>query len=211
MYRGRQVGVCFAPTIRHRSPPEYRRHHPGGAGDGPPPLARDLPENQYSYRPPPQPRPASQPPPAPPTFHATHPLTPFSSADSHSGFAASSSHDVPPLEPLPSLIHLYPSTPILRRVSLTVTLTLVSTDSPSHSAYSCHYVFLFFLSAPPRVFLLALPSLFLSLPSSPYIFFSLSLSVYLFPSRPSMPQGLAVFFSLACRLGQPPLLAKRSL
>lgn len=44
-------------------------------------------------------QPASQPPPAPPTFHVTHPLTPFSSADSHSGFAAPSHANPPPLPP----------------------------------------------------------------------------------------------------------------
>lgn len=73
--------------------------------DGPHP--RDLPENQYSYRPPPQPpsdHPASQPPPAPPTFHVTHSLIPFSSADSHSGFAALS-HAVSPFS------HIHPIHP----------------------------------------------------------------------------------------------------
>lgn len=76
--------MCFAPTIRHCSPPvalppsvpfslclsiaphSRSRHHPGGAGGGPHP--RDLPENQYSYRPPPQPHPTIQP--------ASQPATP---------------------------------------------------------------------------------------------------------------------------------------
>lgn len=66
-------------------------------------------------------QPASQPPPAPPTFHVTHPLTPFSSADSHSGFAAPSHANPPPLPP-----HTHPRDP--SRVSLSITLTLASID-----------------------------------------------------------------------------------
>lgn len=78
--------MCFAPTIRHCSPPvtshlslslsfslclsiaphSRSRYHPGGAGGGPHP--RDLPENQYSYRPPPRPHPTIQP--------ASQPATP---------------------------------------------------------------------------------------------------------------------------------------
>lgn len=42
-----RAGMCFAPTTSH---PHYPRPH-----------QRDLPENQYSYRPPPQPSPASHP------------------------------------------------------------------------------------------------------------------------------------------------------
>lgn len=162
--------------------------------DGPHP--RDLPENQYSYRPPPQPpsdHPASQPPPALPTFHVTHPLIPFSSADSHSGFAALS-HAVPlsPTFPL--------SIPRIRRcVSLSITLTLAN-----HRLTIALYPFV----PLPFPFLLS-------------ILFALPLAhpcpSFVIPPWPppvssplNMPQGLVVSLGLACRLGQPPLLAKRS-
>lgn len=56
-----RAGMRFAPTTSH---PHQR-----------PPHQPDLPENQYSYRPPPQPRPPSSHHRAPPTFHAT--LSPF--------------------------------------------------------------------------------------------------------------------------------------
>lgn len=69
--------------------------------------------------------------------------------------------------------------------------------SPSHSAPSCHY---------PSCFSFLAPSSF----SSPArVLHSLSLSDL--PLSPlNMPQGLVVSLGLACRLGQPPLLAKRS-
>lgn len=155
---------------------------PAAPVDGPHP--RDLPENQYSYRPPPQPHPASQPPLAPPTFHATHPLTPFSDADSHSGFAAPSHAVVPLIPSLPesSAVFLFPS---------------LSPSQPHRRALS------------PRAITLPVPPHHPSL--RPLASFVRYPSLALCPSFPlDIPQGLAVSLGLVCRLGQPPLLAKRS-
>lgn len=130
---GRQVGVCFAPTIRHCSLPALApvalraATTPAAPVDGPHPC--DLPENQYSYRPPPpQPHPASQPPPpAPPTFHATHPLH-------HSrvpSLILGSQHRTVPTP------FIHPSThpfALLLRVALSITLTLTTTGISSHSS-----------------------------------------------------------------------------
>lgn len=145
-------------------------------------------------------QPASQPPPAPPIFHATHPLTPFSSADSHSGFAAPSHATLP--FPLSLVRSAHP-----RDLSACFSFHHSHPHDhrpPSRSSTSCHY--------PSCFSLLALSPFSPRLPHPPArVLHPLS------PSRSSplassldMPQGLAVSLGLACRLGQPPLLAKRS-
>ena len=115
----------FAPTTSQPPPRLSSPHQP------------DLPENQYSYRPPPQTPSEPSHPGAPPTFHATHPLLPFSSADSHSGFAASEldfhspSLSLPLRDPLPPRRSGQPSRHTLRlRVSLSATLTPRPAFSP---------------------------------------------------------------------------------
>lgn len=120
--------MCFAPTIQHCSLP-VRRPQPfmppptsppdDGAGRCSP-HPRDLPENQYSYRPPPQHHPASQPShpasqPASypyPTYFPRYalPYTILASADSYSGFTAPS-HAVPPSPLLIRHLPIFPDIP----------------------------------------------------------------------------------------------------
>lgn len=126
--------------------------------DGPHP--RDLPENQYSYRPPPQ-RPSSQPPPAPPTFHVTHPLIPFSSADSHSGFAALS-HATRVLPFLPHFIPIHP--PEFAVVFLFPSLSPSPGLPIALWPPSCHYPFCFSFLVPSS-FSSPAPMSFLRYPS----------------------------------------------
>lgn len=139
----------------------------------------------------PNPHPASQPPPAPPTFHVTHPLIPFSSADSHSGFAALS-HAVP--------------------LSATFTLSIPRTQQLCFSFHHSHprKPSTHHRTLPPRA--ITLPFSFLASSSfCPPACVLRSLSLPDSPLSPlNMPQGLVVSLGLACRLGQPPLLAKRS-
>lgn len=206
--------MCFAPTIQHCSLP-VRRPQPFM----PPPTS--LPTtapvdvvptrvtcpriNTATDRRPNTIQPASQPShpasqpatPAPPTFHATHPLTPFSRVLIP---ILGSQHRATPYLLPPCSSATYPSLPILR-VSLPVTLTLTIRRFTVALDLLVPLPFLFLLSSPFVLLLVrACPSHSLSF--SPFTSLSLSFS--------TCHKVLAVFFGLVCRLGQPPLLAKRS-
>lgn len=204
--------MCFAPTIQHCSLP-VRRPQPFVPPPISPPTtapvdvvptrvtcprintATDRRPNTIQPA-----KPASQPAtPAPPTFYATHPLTPFSRV--LIPILGSQHRATPYFLPLCSSA-TYPSLPILLRVSLPVTLTLTIRRLTVALDLLVPLPFLFLLSSPFVLLLVrACPSHSLSFS----LFTSLSLSFSL-----NMLQGLAVSFGLVCRLGQPPLLAKRS-
>ena len=200
----------FAPTTSQPPPRLSSPHQP------------DLPENQYSYRPPPQTPSEPSHPGAPPTFHATHPLLPFSSADSHSGFAASEldfhspSLSLPLRDPLPPRRSGQPSRHTLRlRVSLSATLTPRPAFSPP-SILLIPFRFILihrlFLSLSPSLFCFSFHSIGIPLRRRT----KASLSLLLTASTPSPPPRCpptcheARSLSLShrhrrCRLGQPPL------
>lgn len=136
-----------APTIQHCSLPVRRPQPfvppptPTAPVDGPHP--RDLPENQYSYRPPPQHHPvsqASQPAIQPASQPASYPCPtyfpryapPYTILECRFLFWV---HSIEPRRTLSLLISLI----FLSYVSLPITLTLTIAGSLSRSAFSCHY------------------------------------------------------------------------
>ena len=185
--------MCFAPTIRRCSPPAprpLRRHHPNGAGGWSPPAWPARESIQLPTAAPTPIRPSSQPATPCPTYFPRY-APPYTILECRFPFWVRSTEPrrspfshIHPIHPLnPPLCFLLPS------LSFSQT-----TNSLSHFASSCHYPSCFSFLVSSSFSSLARVLRSLSLPGTP-----------LFPLN--MPQGLVVSLGLACRLGQPPLLA----